>query len=142
MLMYKQGRLWTEGASICIPDGFFLETDPDINYERGLSAWNSTQSCLYMWVISENEVGTREGLEEQSCNFKPLSEITPITLNGLSGHWITYSTPREEYYEVRFALPNKVQLILIVEKEGGNIKAVMDSQEFKIALEGIRAEQI
>ena len=78
MLMYKQGRLWTEGASICIPDGFFLETDPDINYERGLSAWNSTQSCLYMWVISENEVGTREGLvrpvprPENPCRNRPV----------------------------------------------------------------------
>ena len=142
MLMYKQGRFRAEGGSFQMPDGFFLETDPNINYEKGVSAWNSAQSCLSMWVISENEAGTREGLEEQSCNFKPLSEITPITLNGLSGHWVTYSTPREEYYEVRFALPNKVQLILIVEKAGGNIKAVMDSQEFKIALEGIRAEQI
>lgn len=142
MLMYKQGRLWTEGVSFCIPDGFFLETDPDVNYEMGIGAWNTTQSCLYMWVISDDEVGTRERLEEASCNFKLLSEITPITLNGLSGHWATYRTRCEEYYEVRFALPGKSQLALTVEKKGDNIKAVMDSQEFKIALEGIRAEQI
>ena len=141
MLIYKQGRFWDEGVSFCIPDGFFLETDPDVNYERGIGAWNPTQTCLYMWVISDDEVGTREGLEKASCDFKRLSEITPITLNGLSGHWVAYNTRFEEYYEVRFALPGGKQLALILEKEGGKIKTDMDSQEFKDALSGIRAEQ-
>ena len=105
MLMYKQGRFWAEGGSFQTPDGFFLETDPNINYEKGVSAWNSAQSCLSMWVISENEAGTREGLEEQSRNFKPLSEITPITLNGLSGFAETENGPEEQASGLPYFMP-------------------------------------
>ena len=55
MMLYKQGRFWVEGASFQIPEGFYIETDPDVNYERGLAAWDPTRAHLYLWAISEEE---------------------------------------------------------------------------------------
>ena len=55
MMLYKQGRFWVEGASFQIPEGFYIETDPDVNYERGLAAWDPTRTHLSLWAISEEE---------------------------------------------------------------------------------------
>ena len=33
MLIYKQGRFWAEGISFQIPDGFYLDTSPDLCYD-------------------------------------------------------------------------------------------------------------
>ena len=141
MLMYHQGRFWTEGASFAVPDGFFLETDPVVTYKKGITAWNPTQSVLYRWTVYKEQGGTRESLEKAVCEFQPLTEIIPVSLNGLSGQWLIYGINQEEYYEARFALSGKSQLVFMVEEAGGKLQKVMDSPEFRSALENIRAEQ-
>lgn len=141
MLMYKQGRFWAEGASFAIPDGFFVEMDPDVNYERGIGAWDPSCTILYMWNICKEDDGAKQMLESVVKDYQPLSKITPIVLNGLSGYWGIYGGKSFQNYEVRFDLKNGWQMTLIVENNKYDIREVMASPEFKSALEGIRAEQ-
>ena len=141
MMLYKQGRFWVEGASFQIPEGFYIETDPDVNYERGLAAWDPTRTHLYLWAISEEEEeGTKEALEEMTKELKTLSPPAPFTLNGLPGHWMTYGGKTFQNYEARFALNDEEQLVFSVEGGDNDISKIMESPEFRSALEGIRAD--
>lgn len=39
MLQYKDGRFYAPGVSFEIPYGFYLETEPEVLLEYGISAW-------------------------------------------------------------------------------------------------------
>ena len=71
---------------------------------------------------------------------KTLSPPAPITLNGLPGHWMTYGGKTFQNYEARFALNDEEQLVFIVEGGDNDISKIMESPEFRSALEGIRAD--
>lgn len=141
MLMYKQGRFWTQGASFAIPDGFFLETAPQVQYRGGVNIWGPKKSCLYVWIVYEEQGETRENLRKIADDFEPISDVMPIAVNGLSGHGLIYSAGRKEYYEAHFVLPDERHLAFIAEGEGHKVQETLDTAEFKAVFESVRAEQ-
>lgn len=143
MLLYKSGRFYVEGVSFQIPDGFYVETDPDLNYEEGLSAWNPSCSCLYLWMLDKGCADAKTELHKiVDSAFTPYSEVGSIVANGLSGCFILYGEKKEQYYEARFDLGRGKQFALIVEARKDDIHKVIKSSEFQTVLDGIRAEQV
>lgn len=143
MLLFKNGRFYSEKVSFIIPDGFYFEDDPDVIDEYGLCAWDPKKEFLFCWRFCEDCMGTARELESwflPDCGMVPLSEIAPIQINGLSGHRVFYRTRQAQYYEARFALEEGRELVLLVEGQGRDVRKMAASPEFEAALYGIRGE--
>ncbi len=142
MLLYKQGRFYTKGASFIIPDGFYLDTSPDLCYDVGMTALDPTCSHSYIWAIFVSYQGTKETLEDlPQMGCRLLTKSTPIQINGLSGHWIIWTMGiGSGCYEVRFDLGGNKHFTLMMDAHECDIHKIMESAEFHSVLEGIRAE--
>lgn len=144
MLLYKQGRFYTEGASFIIPDGFYLDTSPDLCYDVGMTALDPTRSHSYTWAIFVSYEGTKETLESLpliGCEL--LSKNSkPIYMNGLSGHWIIWTMGiGSGCYEARFDLGGNKHFTLMMDAHECDVYEILKSPEFRFILEGIRAEK-
>jgi len=65
--------------------------------------------------------------------------VTPIVLNGLSGHCVAYTDGRNGNFEARFSLPDNQQVYFyIITEQGVDIEEVMKTQEFQAALSAVR----
>ena len=143
MMRYQNGRFFTHGICFAIPDGFHLETEPDYVYEYGLGAWTPDQSCYVEWNIEENCLGTEKELSalfQEASGSVPLTEIRPVSVNGLSGHQMAYREEQKYFLEVRLALKEKAELVFLVSGEGEDILSRMDLPDLQQALNSIRPE--
>lgn len=143
MLLYKNGRFYGEGVSFAIPTGFYVEDVRDVTDEYGFCAWDPEREYLCCWRFYWDCEGTKEELVkwlDPDCGITPLSEITPIQINGLRGYFILYRTRRKQYYEARFDMGEGKEFALLVETRHQNIHRIIESAEFKSVLGGIQAE--
>ncbi len=145
MLLYKNGRFYGKKVSFLLPDGFYFEDDPDINVEHGFCAWPPEKDYLCSWNFYEDCWGSKAELENwlsPECGFISLTPITPIQMNGLSGHFLLYKNRQAQYYEARFDLGEGEELSFLTEtrERGKDIRQIVVSPPFQAALEGIRAQ--
>ena len=106
MLRYIDGRFHTPGASFIIPDGYYLDTDPELPDECGVYIEPRDGSCRFQISYREG-YDTDEGLREIISQFDTVHisrAIAPIRNNGLAGHDVLYESIPDEYYEARFQL--------------------------------------
>lgn len=125
MLQYKDGKFHVPGAAFALPEGFYLETEPEHCYERGFGAWTPDRRYYFEWEVERPCEGTRQ---ELAALFSPLwgipgseDDIVPVLVNGLSGHQVRYMNHGTEYFEMRLALPARAELSIRVRAETGNI---------------------
>jgi len=140
MICFQNGRFCTHGVSFTIPDGFYLETEPDFVFEFGLGAWTPDKSCYVEWNIEENCLGTEKELDsifQESSQVVPLSEIHLVSVNGLSGHQVIYRKQQKFFLEVRLSLQEKGEFVFLA---GGEGKGISTRQDVQQALNGIRPE--
>ena len=144
MLIYKQGRFWAEGISFQIPDGFYLDTSPDLCYDVGITALDPTRSHSYVWAIFVSYQGTKETLEDlPQMGCRLLSKIASIQIGGLPGHWVIWTMGiGSGCYEARFDLGGNKHFTLMMDAHKCDIHEIIESAEFRSVWEGIRAEDI
>lgn len=116
MFRYQNHRFYCSCFSYQIPDGYFIDTNPDEDTDD------------YMRLVSPNETFSVDIRLEQDCERSDgelasiIHDITatvvyptsPIELNGLQGHHATYRTKQSQYYEARFDLPDSQALCLLI----------------------------
>lgn len=142
MLLYKDGRFWGKKVAFLLPDGFYLEDTPDRKWEHGFCAWSPQRDYRCSWRLCRDCAGTAAELERwlsPEFGFTPLSEVAPLEVNGLSGHFLLYENHRKQYYEARFDLGDGEEFVFEAETWDRPIRQVAASPEFRAALEGIRA---
>jgi hypothetical protein len=143
MLHFQNGRFYTHGVSFAIPDGFFLETEPEFVHQYGFSAWTSDRSFFVEWDIEENCIGTEKELNHlflESLNVKQLSRIQPITVNGLLGHQIFYNKWNKCYFEVRLSLKDGAEFVFLVSRVGEKNIFLELSSDLQMALHLIKPD--
>ena len=143
MLQYKDGRFSAQGVSFSIPNGFFLETEPEFCYEYGFGAWTPDKQYYMEWQIETGCTGTENELRqlfETGSETKPLSEIQPVTVNGLAGHYTAYQNKNGQFFELRLSAHGGTEIALTVKSAGGDILAAMHTPSIKAAMDGIRPE--
>lgn len=141
MLLYKNGRFYSDKFSFLLPEGFYFEDDPEVNYEHGFCAWPPGRDYLCVWHIYENSRGSAVELANwllPECGFVGLSPVTPIQVSGLSGHYLLYKNRRNQYYEARFDLGDGEELSFLVETAGEDIRGFVGTPAFHAALSGIQ----
>lgn len=143
MLLYKEGKFNALGVSFTLPNGFWLETEPENAVQYGLTAYTPDKQFQVVWEIEEGCHGTVAELQElfgPETGIKALSEITPVSIGGISGHRVMYRTYCDERLEYRFAVGEGVELSVCVYAKAGNIadaksKALVDEIMSGISLE-------
>jgi len=143
MLTIKNCVLTSSGVEICIPSGLCLGSDDESLVYNGITVYSKDETYRMVWQVNEDEeLSTEEGLNyllEEMCESDIIQPVTPIVLNGLSGHCVAYTDGRNGNFEARFSLPDNQQVYFyIITEQGVDIEEVMKTQEFQAALSAVR----
>ena len=142
MLLYKDGRFHAAGISFQLPDGFFLETCPEESYSNGFMLYPPEGDFWLQIIVSSDCMDAKKEFEfffSDIVDLKPQTDITPISLTGLSGYQAIYTGSGHTYYEIRLNVPYgdslyNFVLVLTAKDTGGEVpvehpcvKEVLDS---------------
>ena len=140
MLVYQNGRFSAYGFSFTLPDGFILNTEPDVCYTHGLGAWTPDGNCYAEWEIEQDCTGTLNELRElfnSGSGMFRINDISPIIINGLPGHHVAYSDRRGQRYEIRLSSGNGNELSFRVKAEDTDILTAINSPAIQAAIQRI-----
>lgn len=120
MLQYVNHRFHSKGVSFQIPDGYFLNSEPGEEKDDMLYLYAPDKSFHVMMQIEEDCDGSADELETVLDDMAAtvVYPISPVAVNGLSGHHTTYRTKRTQYYEVWFDISVGVALSIVIETYG------------------------
>lgn len=107
LVLFKDGRFHMEGISLCIPDGYYLDMDPNEplgNITIELVAPNKTHRISIHVSYDKFPPGEQLANMVTEMGAKMLSEPEPITLAGWHGRIATYISLRHIYAEAIFSL--------------------------------------
>ena len=141
MLLYENGRFDMGKASFVLPDGFYVESDIELIEGSAFCAWDPERKYLFRWRCFWDCEGSAEELKKwflPDVGLVPLSEITPVSVNGLTGHRVLYRSRVSEYCEARFDLGEGEQLVLMVESRVEKAKDILSSAVFQTVWKGLR----
>ena len=144
MLVYQNGRFSAHGFSFVLPDGFVLNTEPDVCYTHGFGAWTPEGDCYVEWEIEQECTGT---LNELRALFEPGSgmfriiDINPIIINGLPGHHVAYSYKGGQRYEIRLSSGDGNELSFRVESQDTDVLSAISKPPVQAAIQGISSSE-
>lgn len=140
MLLYNEGKFCACGFAFAVPNGFFINTEPLECFPCGFGAWDPKANCYVEWEIESNCKGTLDELREL---FAPgsgmflISHISPIIINGLPGHHVSYSYKGGQRYEIRLSSGDGDELSFRVESRETDIVTAIHSQSIQEAIREI-----
>ena len=142
MLLYKDGKFHTHGIWFAIPDGFLVEPAPDAIPQNGFVAYTPDQRYMVEWDVEQGCHGTKEELEElflPGSAFLPLGPITPLTVNGLTGHQVMCRSNTDQRWEMRFDAGEDAELSVCIyaNMKNGSIEDAKDAAFVKEVLAGL-----
>ena len=140
MLIYQNGKFSAYGFSFALPDGFILNTEPDVCYTHGFGAWTPEGDCYVEWEIEHGCTGTYNELRElfnAGSGMYRINDISPIFVNGLSGHHVMYSDKTGQRYEIRLSSGNGNELSFRVKAEDTDILTAINSHAIQAAIQRI-----
>ena len=130
------------GASITIPEGYYLNSDPELVDDFGV--YIVPKDRAYSVHLSFLNGGrTDEVLREilgQYDEYSMIREIAAIENNGLRGHDAIYTSGSVGYYEARFQLADQRNLLCLVTMKSAVLEVILAGQDFHMVMAGIRRE--
>jgi len=143
MLQFKDGRFHAYGISFQLPEGFYLDTAPDLESECGIVAWSPGEDYQVEWDFVEEKEDPPTFFQRfflPGSGMELLSKIEPCALNNLAGCKVIYCSGKCEYFETRFSVKDNVQLMLLIHTDRHKIKDVLELAEVRAILEDIRID--
>ena len=109
MLFYENGKIRIGSVNIKIPDGVYIETQPEMSYELGIVLVSPDEN-YQITIQGDNE--RHNALKflnsvTQGVGYKHLGKPQPIKVNDLEGWQLCYGESGDKmvYYEVVFDIP-------------------------------------
>lgn len=145
MFEIKNNRLKIAGISVELPNGLYLTTHPVFENENTLIFTDKEQS-FYMEVQEQEYTGPLDkAMKEEILPsiYTILSEIQPITINGLTGFYAIYEDKKQAYFEMKLQDRDKLQNlyldVLITSKMvDGSIQDVTNLKEIRTFFDDIK----
>ena len=129
MLHYKNHRFHVANVSFQIPDGYFLDTDPEENANNCIRLWD--QDKLYSVEIRVDDSSRGSEMELayvlQGMNPRILHPIRPVCVNGIMGHHATYRNTRTQYYELWLDIDTGLAMLVLIVTKADIMKIDVDS---------------
>lgn len=140
MLRYKNHRFHAANVSFQIPDGYFLDTDPEENANNCIRLWNPDKLYSVEIRVDDSERGSEMELAYvlQGMNPQILHTIKPTCVNGILGHHATYRNTRTQYYELWLDINARLVMLVLVVTKADITKIDVDSV---VASLGIQMER-
>lgn len=145
MLHYLNGRFCADSFSFILPDGFYLETVPELCYEEGFGAWTPDKQNYIEWQIEVDCGGTKEELSKlfvPGTGMHLLEDIKEVEVNGVRGHMAFYRMRTDQVMEMRLGHPRGAQLCLLIRSGGKDIHALLETKDIKNVITGIHATDL
>lgn len=145
MLQYKNGRLYGNGVSFEIPEGFFIEPNPGVALMDGIMLFSPDKKFWVQYEFQKME-SAHDGLHVLLSDFEGtvLNPITPLEINGLNGYCASYLDGTYSYYEARFdILPEDSEhttFLFIIGVRRFALDEILSSPEYQRALHSFRKE--
>jgi len=144
MLRFMGGRFHMPGASITIPEGFYLNSDPELGDDFGIFIEPKDRAFsvhLSYWKDGRTDEAIRAILTEED-EYLIIRDIAPVANNGLQGHDAIYSCDGVGYYEARFQMTDQRNLMCLITTKSNTLGEVMAGQDFHMVMAGIRHEDL
>lgn len=145
MLLYKNDRFYARYISFILPDGCYLDPNPPITNDYGISAWSEENQLRI--DISE-ETPPRSGEIAQAMHsyffegddaFEQDSPIREINLDGITGYEVLYHSGAD-YYEVWLSLPDGLICEFFAECPMGTVENIKELPVIQTFLRNIKKE--
>lgn len=142
MLHYHNHRFHRKNFSFQIPDGFFLDTEPEVEADNYLRLWLPDQKNSLTVDFAENCADTKSELEGVIADMEPRwsSPVEAVTVNGLGGHYAEYHLTHSRYYELWLNLAEGAAVNIVIrtpdELSGADLSAVLAALDPKMEQEG------
>lgn len=106
MFQYLNHRFHWNNISFQIPDGFYLDSDPEMPDKNTIWLVSPNLDFHISKTILNGGEDTRTVLSDSITDMMPksVSPIAPISINGLHGHHASFRLTRSRYYEILLAL--------------------------------------
>ena len=106
MFQYLNHRFHWNNISFQIPDGFYLDSDPEMPDKNTIRLVSPNLDFHISITILNGGEDTRTVLSDSITDMMPksVSPIAPISINGLHGHHASFRLTRSRYYEILLAL--------------------------------------
>lgn len=108
MFLYKDNRFHFNNISFCLPDNVYLNAGGE-EYDGCMELRpNGADFCIIIFS-DYKENGAEQFFskgEAEEC-YRWVSDITPFTVNNLSGYFCSYKSNYNVYSEYRFDIDNK-----------------------------------
>ena len=144
MLRFMGGRFHMPGASVTIPEGFYMDTDPELADDFGIFIISKDHAFSVHLSYCEHGL-TDEALRKilgQYDEYSMIQDISSTENNGLYGHDAIYTSGSVGYYEARFQVPDQYHLMCLITMKSDTLEEVMASQDFHMVMAGIRHEDL
>lgn len=143
MIMYKNGRLYTDGVSFPMVEGYYLNEECGIELDKGLGFFNENRDIAIQWELKDVKNHFSYNLQ-YTIDLIARNIMTPITkfeLNGLDGCYCIYDDETTQYFEAHFDIGNKKILIFAVEAGNGqDIYEIIKQSDIQELLKGLKKE--
>ena len=102
MFRYLNHRFHWNNISFQIPDGYYLDSDPEMPDKNSIWLISPTLDFRVSITITTCSEDTLSALSASISDMNPelIAPIAPISVSGLRGHHASYRLIRPRYYEV------------------------------------------
>lgn len=109
-------RFYSKGVSFRFPEGYALRTKTECIAEEYLFFIPPENTFVLELRIDHDCEPSNSELTDtlQNLGTDIVRQITPITLNGLHGHYAIYRGIRTQFYHARFDLPQNYALDFLI----------------------------
>lgn len=107
MIRISKDKLYAGGVCFRLPDGFFINTNPESINDDKLDFYSSDEK--YQLVLSAER--STEPIDEDLVsyitdnNFTVVEPVQNITVNNMNGYYVVYHSEREACYEIFLETP-------------------------------------
>lgn len=115
MFLYRNHRLYYGNVSFQIPDGFFLDANPDEDTDDYLKLVAPDESYSIDIRFYQDSMDAKAELESVIHDLRAeiFYPVAPIIMGGLPGYHATYRDRRTQYYEAWFDIEESFTLDMV-----------------------------
>lgn len=139
MLKFTAGRFTYQRVNIEIPEGFYLNTTPALQYETGLVLLSPDEVFQADIMFCEpDEIDDRELCEIETCGaYEIIEPVSDYCLNSMCGEKVVYVDSHHGYIEMLFKFKDYGLSIIISTISDMPISEILKSEYLKELLDKI-----
>ncbi len=141
MLLYKEGHLKFRNVSIKIPNGFYIKSETDANYENGFELANEDKSVIIFYDFFQCEEGVEKHIKEfvEDAAYTHLKETKKIEHNGLIGYESFYCVNSGvEFYHILFDIGDNYLFDFYIRSSKVKITELLKQKTYQLVIKHIK----